>query len=62
MLEAVNLVLIMVFAVIYAWVFYSLPILGLGARNVLRRKRASLKRLVVDWKLPVVSVILPVKN
>ena len=62
MLEAVNLVLIVVFAVIYAWVFYSLPILGLGARNVLRRKRASLKRLVVDWKLPVVSVILPVKN
>jgi len=62
MIEAVNLVLIFVFAVIYAWVFYSLPILSLGIRDVLRRKKAKAKKVVVDWKLPTVSVILPVKN
>jgi cellulose synthase/poly-beta-1,6-N-acetylglucosamine synthase-like glycosyltransferase len=62
MIEAVNLVLILVFAVIYAWVFYSIPILVFGARNVFRRRKAKLKKVVVDWKLPFVSVILPVKD
>ena len=62
MLDAVNLVLIFVFAVIYAWVFYSLPILSLGARNAIRRRKAKVKKVIVDWNLPSISVILPVKN
>jgi cellulose synthase/poly-beta-1,6-N-acetylglucosamine synthase-like glycosyltransferase len=61
-LEIFNIVLICVFAVIYAWVLYNLPILAIGVRNLrmFRHKRDS--RIIESEKLPSYSVIVPVKN
>ena len=63
MIGIVDLVLICLFAVIYAWVFYNLPILAAGVRNV-RKNKVKLKAhgIAEEKFLPSFSIVVPVKN
>ena len=63
MFGVVDLVFICLFAVIYAWSFYNLPIFAAGVWNV-RRNRRRLKAcdVVEGMSLPSFSIIVPVKN
>jgi cellulose synthase/poly-beta-1,6-N-acetylglucosamine synthase-like glycosyltransferase len=63
MLGIIDLVLIFVFAVVYAWTFYNLPVLAAGVRSLRESKRAVQKQGTAESKfLPSFSVIVPVKN
>jgi cellulose synthase/poly-beta-1,6-N-acetylglucosamine synthase-like glycosyltransferase len=62
-LIVVDLVLICLFAVVYFWVSYNLPILAAGVRSTFRiRQRAEKKVLAAGGVLPSFSVVVPVKN
>ena len=62
-MDILNIVLICVFAVIYAWVLYNLPILAVGIKNLrLVRQKHSNKKGVETKSLPYYSVVVPVKN
>jgi cellulose synthase/poly-beta-1,6-N-acetylglucosamine synthase-like glycosyltransferase len=63
MFGIVDLVFICLFAVIYAWAFYNLPILAAGVRNV-RKNRHKLhsQEVVAGESLPSFSIIVPAKN
>ena len=62
MLAIVELALICVFAVVYAWIFYNLPVFAAGVRNLRRSRRLQSPDLETDGFLPSFSVILPVKD
>ena len=63
MIGIVDLVLICLFAVIYAWVFYNLPILAAGVRNVRKNKGKLPAHSIAGEKfLPSFSIVVPVKN
>jgi cellulose synthase/poly-beta-1,6-N-acetylglucosamine synthase-like glycosyltransferase len=62
MLGIINLVLICVITVVYAWVFYNLPILAAGIRNLVKSKKLEGRDFASRRVLSSVSVILPVKN
>jgi cellulose synthase/poly-beta-1,6-N-acetylglucosamine synthase-like glycosyltransferase len=62
MLGIVDLVLICVFMVVYGWVFYNLPILAAGVRNLVKSKKLERRDVAGHRGLPSVSVIVPVKN
>jgi cellulose synthase/poly-beta-1,6-N-acetylglucosamine synthase-like glycosyltransferase len=60
-LELFNIVLICIFAVIYAWVLYNLPILAVGIRNLrITKKKVSVN--IQDDQLPFYSIVVPAKN
>jgi cellulose synthase/poly-beta-1,6-N-acetylglucosamine synthase-like glycosyltransferase len=63
MFGIVDLVFICLFAVIYAWTFYNLPIIAAGVRNA-RKNRLKLQAqaAVEDKFLPSFSIIVPAKN
>ena len=62
MFGIIDLIFICVLLVIYAWVFYNLPILAAGVRNV-RKKKVSPKACSVEGKvLPSFSIVVPVKD
>lgn len=62
MLGIVELALICVFAVVYAWIFYNLPVLAAGVRNLRRSRRLQGPDVEAGGFLPSFSVILPVKD
>jgi cellulose synthase/poly-beta-1,6-N-acetylglucosamine synthase-like glycosyltransferase len=62
MLSIIDLVFICVFAVVYGWVFYNLPILAAGVKNLVRSKKLEGRDVAEERFLPSVSVIVPVKN
>jgi cellulose synthase/poly-beta-1,6-N-acetylglucosamine synthase-like glycosyltransferase len=62
MLEIINIILIGLFAVVYAWVLYNLPILAVGVRNLRLSKRKQSSKSVEATVLPTFSVIVPAKN
>jgi len=59
--DIVNIVLICVFAVIYAWVLYNMPILAAGIRNQ-RTTKQKAAPVLMDSKLPFYSIVVPAKN
>ena len=61
MLVVIDLLLICVITVVYAWVFYNLPILAVGVWNLVKSKFEG-QDVTSCRVLPSVSVILPVKN
>jgi cellulose synthase/poly-beta-1,6-N-acetylglucosamine synthase-like glycosyltransferase len=62
MLGIIDLVFICVFTVVYAWIFYNLPILAAGVKNLVRNKKLEGRHVAEEQVLPSVSVIVPVKN
>ncbi|MCW4023417.1 MAG: glycosyltransferase family 2 protein [Candidatus Bathyarchaeota archaeon] len=64
MFDLLNLILICVFAVVYLWVFYNVPVLVAGVRNKRRSEREGNREdVAVDVEgLPSFSVLIPVKN
>jgi cellulose synthase/poly-beta-1,6-N-acetylglucosamine synthase-like glycosyltransferase len=62
MFSIVDFALICVFAVVYLWVFYNLPILATGVKSALRSKHQHQSRVSKGKILPSVSVVIPVKN
>jgi cellulose synthase/poly-beta-1,6-N-acetylglucosamine synthase-like glycosyltransferase len=61
--NVVDVVLVFVFAVVYAWTFYNLPVLAAGVRSFRRSRRAVQKQSVTEGEsLPSFSVVVPVKN
>jgi cellulose synthase/poly-beta-1,6-N-acetylglucosamine synthase-like glycosyltransferase len=61
-LGIVDLVLICVFPLVYVWIFYNLPILAAGVRNLVKSKKLEEQHVAGHRGLPSVSVIVPVKN
>ena len=47
---------------LYIWAFYNMPILVTGAKTLRVRVRKKDERLIEIEKLPLVSIIVPVKN
>jgi cellulose synthase/poly-beta-1,6-N-acetylglucosamine synthase-like glycosyltransferase len=63
MLGIIDLVFICLFAVIYAWAFYNLPIIATGVRNVRKNRLRPQSQDVAELKiLPSFSIIVPAKN
>ncbi len=63
MISILELLLVVVFAVVYFWVFYNVPILATGVKNALKSKQERRNRKFIEERnLPSFSVILPVKN
>jgi cellulose synthase/poly-beta-1,6-N-acetylglucosamine synthase-like glycosyltransferase len=62
MLGIIEFALLCVFVFFYAGLFYNLPVLAAGVRDVFRNKRKSKKTSVGDEVLPSISIVLPVKN
>ncbi len=60
-MELVNIALLCVFGVIYAWVLYNMPILAVGVRN-LRATKKKEPPVLMDSKLPFYSIIVAAKN
>jgi cellulose synthase/poly-beta-1,6-N-acetylglucosamine synthase-like glycosyltransferase len=61
--DILNIVLIGIFVVIYAWVLYNLPILVVGVRNLrFVRQRHSSEKSVDNASLPYYSVVVPAKS
>jgi cellulose synthase/poly-beta-1,6-N-acetylglucosamine synthase-like glycosyltransferase len=59
----VDLVFICLFAVIYGWAFYNLPIIAAGVRNVRKNKLRLRVHDAAEGKgLPSFSIIVPAKN
>jgi cellulose synthase/poly-beta-1,6-N-acetylglucosamine synthase-like glycosyltransferase len=58
-----EILLVFVFLVFYVGLFYNLPILAAGVRDLRRsRRRTSKKERRESGVLPIFSIILPVKN
>ena len=63
MLSIIDLGLIGIFAFVYAWVFYNLPILAAGVRNLRKCKHNRQPHQSAEGGfLPSFSVVVPVKN
>ena len=63
MLTIINIILIGLFAIVYAWVFYNLPILAVGVRNLrVWRKQSGKNENGANRNLPSFSIIIPAKN
>jgi cellulose synthase/poly-beta-1,6-N-acetylglucosamine synthase-like glycosyltransferase len=63
MLTIINIVLIGLFAIVYAWVLYNLPILAVGVRNLrVWRKQSGKNENRINCNLPSFSIIIPAKN
>jgi len=60
-LELISIVLICVFAVIYAWVLYNLPILAVGIQS-LRATKKKAAPVLMDSQMPFYSIVVPAKN
>jgi len=61
-LEIISIALICVFAVIYAWVLYNLPILAIGVKNLRLSKQKQASPNLETTRLPFYSIIVPAKN
>ena len=54
---------ICIFSVLYLWTLYNIPVLVVGVRHLRRAGQKKRKTLVVlEEKLPPVSIIVPVKD
>jgi cellulose synthase/poly-beta-1,6-N-acetylglucosamine synthase-like glycosyltransferase len=63
MLSIIDFALVCVFAVVYAWVFYNLPILVAGLRNLRKcRQNPQAHHYAEGEFLPSFSIVVPVKN
>jgi cellulose synthase/poly-beta-1,6-N-acetylglucosamine synthase-like glycosyltransferase len=63
MLGIINILLIGLFAFVYAWVLYNLPILAIGVKNLRSfRRRQNKEEPVSNSSLPTYSIIIPAKN
>jgi cellulose synthase/poly-beta-1,6-N-acetylglucosamine synthase-like glycosyltransferase len=63
MLSIIDFALVGVFAVVYAWIFYNLPILAAGVRNLRKCKQNPQAHHDVESRfLPSFSIVIPVKN
>jgi cellulose synthase/poly-beta-1,6-N-acetylglucosamine synthase-like glycosyltransferase len=63
MLSIIDFALVGVFAVVYAWIFYNLPILAAGVRNLRKCKQNHQAHHDVESGfLPSFSIVVPVKN
>ena len=63
MLSIIDFALIGIFAFVYAWIFYNLPILVAGVRNLRKCKQSlQLHHGAKSGLLPSFSFVVPVKN
>ncbi|MCW4005036.1 MAG: glycosyltransferase family 2 protein [Candidatus Bathyarchaeota archaeon] len=62
MIGFVDLVLICVFAVVYLWIFYNLPILATGVRNTWKCRKNQKQAVLDSSSFPSFSIVVPVKN
>ncbi len=63
MISLVDLALIVVFAVVYLWIFYNVPIMAAGVKNALKNKHQTQNSNLSENKiLPSFSIVVPVKN
>jgi cellulose synthase/poly-beta-1,6-N-acetylglucosamine synthase-like glycosyltransferase len=63
MLSIIDFASACVFAVVYAWVFYNLPILVAGVRDLRKcRQNRQAYHYAEDKVLPSFSIVVPVKN
>ena len=62
MLNIIELALLGVFLFFYVGVFYNVPILAAGVRDLRRSRRQKKKAFVSVGALPLFSIVLPVKN
>ncbi len=61
-MEIINIALICVFVVIYAWVLYNLPILAMGVKNLRLTKHKQKIQFETNSSLPTFSIVVPAKN
>jgi len=61
-LSLYNVAVVGTLFVLYAWVLYNMPILIKGAKSLRTRGRKNKERSKPNEKLPLVSIIVPVKN
>jgi cellulose synthase/poly-beta-1,6-N-acetylglucosamine synthase-like glycosyltransferase len=63
MLGLIDFTLICVSTIVYLWIFYNLPVLAIGVRNLRKSKQQTLTQTHADEaNLPFFSIIVPVKN
>jgi cellulose synthase/poly-beta-1,6-N-acetylglucosamine synthase-like glycosyltransferase len=62
MLGLIELALLFVFGFFYIGLFYNLPVLAAGVRDLFRNRRKRRQTSVEERSLPSYSIILPVKN
>jgi len=63
-MSLLSLISLFVFCVLYGWTLYNIPILAVGLKHLLRklRKESGKKAKSSKADLPLVSVIVPVKD
>jgi cellulose synthase/poly-beta-1,6-N-acetylglucosamine synthase-like glycosyltransferase len=62
MLSLIYAALICIFFFVYVWSVYNLPVLAAGVTNLRRSRRKSKKKCFEDENLPLLSIVVPVKN
>jgi cellulose synthase/poly-beta-1,6-N-acetylglucosamine synthase-like glycosyltransferase len=62
MLNLIYAALICIFFSVYVWSVYNLPILAAGVKNLRRNRRKSEKKCLGNENLPLLSIVVPVKN
>jgi len=62
-LNLLNIVAFGILSILYVWAFYNIPILAVGVRRVRRVSQKGKKKALLRLKeLPVVSIIVPVRD
>ena len=61
-LNLVYLIVTGVFSVLYVWGLYNIPILAVGVRHLRRSSRGKSFSKFGKERLPMVSIIVPVKD
>ena len=62
MLGIIELILLCIFGFFYVGLFYNLPVLAAGVRDLFKNRRKYKASFIGDRSLPYFSIILPVKN
>ena len=61
-MSSYNVAVVGTLLILYAWAFYNMPILVTGARSLRVRLRKNKERAVPIEELPLVSIVVPVKD
>ncbi len=61
-LNPLSILVISVLLAVYCWIFYQIPVLAVGVRRLQRSSRRAGTFPSIGGRLPMVSIIIPVKN
>lgn len=61
-MDPASVLLLLVVGIIYAWVIYNLPTLMAGLKRTVRLRRAAPLTPSLPLNIPMISVVVPVKN